>query len=172
MGGPAGFMMACFGPDGKLLFHTDSSWVFRDLYSKIGGATVKDLDSIGVYQSSVLANVVKTDRGNEMWNPYNSAGHTAPIVYRLQVDFGRPVQLKYIIALTTGDTVHDPTAVRIYTDSGKGALLGSYGSLERRTETRIDVVSTAPRVSSVYVEIEKSTAYQIWLRRLFFVEVV
>lgn len=172
MGGPAGFMMACFGPDGKLLFHTDSSWVFRDLYSKIGGATVTDLDSIGVHQTSVVANVVKTDRGNEMWNPYNSAGHTAPIVYRLQVDFGRPVQLKYIIALTTGDTAHDPTAVRIYTDSGKGALLGSYGSLERRTETRIDVVSTAPRVSSVYIEIEKSTAYQIWLRRLFFVEVV
>ena len=27
-GGPAGFMMACFGPDGKLLFHTDSALGF------------------------------------------------------------------------------------------------------------------------------------------------
>jgi hypothetical protein len=172
MGGPAGFMMACFGPGGQLLFHTDSSWVFRDLYSKISGVKIVDLDNIGVYQSSVVANVAKTDKGNDMWNPYNSAGHTAPIVYRLQVDFGRQVQLAFIDALTTGDKVHDPTAVRIYTDSGKGALLGSYGSLERRTETRIDVVSSAPKVSSVYVEIEKSTQYQVWLRRLFFVEVV
>jgi hypothetical protein len=171
-GGPAGFMMACFGPDGKLLFNTNANWVFRDLYSKISGAKIVDLDNIGVFQSSVVGNLAKTDRGNDMWNPYKSAGHTAPIVYRLQVDFGRPVQLAFIVALTTGDKVHDPTAVRIYTDSGKGSLLGSYGSLERRTETRIDIVSSAPAVSSIYVEIEKSTQYQIWLRRLFFVEVV
>lgn len=32
-GGPAGFLMACFGPDGKLLFHTDGSWFFRDAYN-------------------------------------------------------------------------------------------------------------------------------------------
>lgn len=32
-GGPAGFLLACFGPDEKLLFHTDGSWFFRDAYN-------------------------------------------------------------------------------------------------------------------------------------------
>ena len=32
-GGPAGLMMACFGPGEKLLFHTDSGWFFRDAFS-------------------------------------------------------------------------------------------------------------------------------------------
>ena len=172
-GGPAGFMMACFGPDGKLLFHTDKSWFFKDAYGKVSAKSVVDLDNWPVYQAQVVANVIKTDTKNlksEMWNPVGSAGHESPIVYRLKVDFGRDVKLTSIKMLTFGDNVHDPTGVRIYTDETKAGLLATSGSLQGKTETENRIDTSYKTVSGVYIELDKSTQYQIWLQRIVFVE--
>ena len=174
-GGPAGFMMAVFGTDGKVLFHTDKTWFFRDAYTKVKPVSAADLDNWQVYQDGTVANIIRTDITDLrkfMWNPVGSSGHESAIVYKLKVDFGRSVKLANIVIYTAGDRVHDPTGVRVYVDQSKSGLLASYGSLESRTETSLNVDSQYKKVSSVYVELDKSTPYQIWLQRIIFVEAI
>jgi hypothetical protein len=128
-----------------------------------------------VNQDSTVSNVIRTDITDLrkfMWNPVASSGHQSPIVYKLTVDFGRSVKLANIIFYTFGDRVHDPTGVRVYVDQSKSGLLASYGSLEGRTETSLNVDAQYTKVSSVYVELDKSTPYQIWLQRIIFVEAI
>ena len=166
-------MMACFGPDGKLLFHTDETWFFKDAYRKVEPKTITDLDNWPVYQTQALNNLIKTDTKNlksEMWNPVGSAGHESPIMYRLKVDFGRDVKLNSVRVLTFGDNTHDPTGVRIYTDQTKTGLLATAGSLQGKTETEIRIDTLYKTVSGIYIELDKSTQYQIWLQRIVFVE--
>jgi hypothetical protein len=88
------------------------------------------------------------------------------------VDFGRSVKLANIIFYTFGDRVHDPTGVRFYVDQSKSGLLASYGSLEGRTETSLNVDAQYTKVSSVYVELDKATQYQAWVQRIIFVEAI
>jgi len=173
--GPAGLMLACFGPDGKLLFHTDKSWFFKDAYAKVKPASVADLNNWPVYQDSTVANIIRTDTTELrkfMWNPVGSSEHQTPIVYKVKVDFGRSVKLANIVIYTVGDRVHDPTGARVYVDQSKSGLLASYGSLENRRETSLNVDAQYTKVSSVYVELDKSTPYQIWLQRIIFVEAI
>jgi hypothetical protein len=173
--GPAGFMMSVFGPDGKVLFRTDKTWFFRDAYAKVKPVSAADLNNWPVYQDSTVSNIIRTDTTELrkfMWNPVGSSGHESPIVYKVKVDFGRSVKLANIIFYTVGDRVHDPTGVRVYVDQSKSGLLASYGSLESRRETSLNVDAQYTKVSSVYVELDKSTPYQIWLQRIIFVEAI
>jgi hypothetical protein len=172
-GGPAGILIACFGPGEKLLFRSDGSWRWKENMNNILPNSVTDLDNHAVWtkQNAVVANLIDPSpisSGLKYWNPYATSEHKGPITYRLNFTFDRPIKLNTIVVHGFGDNAHDATAVRVYRDSTKTQLLGTYGSMVNRASAPITINPANTVVNNVYMEFDKASAWQLWLKRVHF----
>jgi hypothetical protein len=167
-GGPAGLIAAAFNDAGAVLFRTDDQWKTKPAYDLVTPSSITDLNNHGVYQNNTVSNLIKPLNDGLMWNPISTAQTAGTKVYRLSVKFDGVKNVSFIRFLTTGDTTHDPTAIRIYRDESKSEMAGSYGSLAGRQTTDVILHQNMFATDKLYIEIEKTSQYQLWLRRLQF----
>jgi hypothetical protein len=167
-GGPAGVLLAAFDGEGKVLFHTDSSWKTGRAYDNIKATTITDLDNYGVWEANDVANLLRPVQDGLQWNPIATATAEGTKTYRLLVKFPKEESIGFVRFLTTGDVTHDPTAIRIYRDESKTEMAGSYGSLAGRQSADVILHQMSFKTNQLYIELEKTSRYQIWLGRIQF----
>jgi hypothetical protein len=167
-GGPAGIIAAAFNDAGAVLFRTDDQWKTLPAYDTITPSSIEDLNNHGVHQNNTVSNLIKPLSNGLMWNPISTAQTAGTKVYRLTVKFDGVKNVSFIRFLTTGDTTHDPTAIRIYRDESKSEMAGSYGTLAGRQTTDVMLHQNMFTTDKLYIEIEKTSQYQLWLRRIQF----
>jgi hypothetical protein len=172
-GGPAGILAACFGPGEQLLFHTDGRWRWKNDVAVIRPSSVTDLDNRPIWaaQNAVIANLIDSSTNmndGKYWNPHVRSPAQGLITYRVNFAFPRAFRLNTIVVNGFGDGTHDATGVRVYMDSTKKQLLGTGGSMQNRQSTSITINPPNTLVNNVYIEFDKTTAYQLWLKRVVF----
>ena len=167
-GGPAGVILAAFDSAGKVLFHTDSSWKTKRAYDVLQASSVTDLGNHGIWQNNDVSNLIKPVSSGLMWNPISTATIEGMKTYRLLVKFPKEETISFARFLTSGDVVHDPTAIRIYRDESKTEMAGSYGTLAGRQSTDVILHQMSFKTNQLYIELEKTSRYQIWLQRIQF----
>lgn len=167
-GGPAGVILAAFDGGGKVLFHTDSSWKTKRAYDVLEASSVTDKDNYGIWENNTVSNLIKPVSSGLQWNPISTATVEGLKTYRLLVKFPQVQNISFVRFLTSGDVVHDPTAIRIYRDESKTEMGGSYGSLAGRQSTDVILHQMSFKTDQLYIELDKTSRYQIWLQRIQF----
>jgi hypothetical protein len=168
-GGPAGLIAAAFNDAGAVLFHTDDQWKTKPAYDLLTPSSIEDLDNYGVYQNNSVSNLIKAPANDGLqWNPIATAQMAGTKTYRLLVKFDGVKNVSFLRFLTSGDRTHDPTAIRIYRDESKSEMAGSYGSLAGRQTTDVMLHQNMFTTDKLYIEIDKTSQYQLWLHRIQF----
>jgi len=152
-GGPAGVILAAFDEAGKVLFHTDSSWKTKRAYDVLQASTVTDLGNHGIWQNNDVSNLIKPESSGLQWNPISTATTEGTKTYRLLVKFPKEETISFARFLTSGDVVHDPTAIRIYRDESKTEMAGSYGTLAGRQSTDVILHQMSFKTNQLYIEL-------------------
>jgi hypothetical protein len=165
-GGEAGFLMAAFDVKGTVLFRTDGGWKAGPAYVPIVPTVIADMDGHKVDGKSVVENLKGGTDG--LWNPIGTAQTAGGKIYRLRVQFDRPYTFRFLRFTATADRVHDPTGIRIYRDESKSELVGTYGSMVNQKVVDVQLNSMSFNTDKLYIEIDKATQYQIWLRSILF----
>jgi hypothetical protein len=168
-GGPAGLIAAAFNDAGAVLFRTDDQWKTKPAYDTLAAASIEDLDNFGVYQNNTVSNLLKAPANDGLqWNPIATAQMAGTKTYRLTVKFDGVKNVSFLRFLTSGDRTHDPTAIRVYRDQSKSEMAGSYGTLAGRQTTDVMLHQNMFVTDKLYIDIEKTSQYQVWLRRIQF----
>lgn len=129
----------------------------------VGVSSIQDLDNTSVNTNGALANVID-NLSNTAWNPTRGGSTT----YRLLFNLNRQAAIKYVIVNLTGDTTHDPTSLNIYTNSNKTTLLASVGDTMRGKNLIQIEIQNPVSTNQIYMEIGKTTQYQLYLNGVFF----
>jgi hypothetical protein len=132
---------------------------------RVKPVSVKDLDNIKIAQSGcLLSNIMNVYSPSALpWNPNSvpSRGY-----YRINMTFEAPSLISSCDLWPSTDGSHSPTGIKFY-DIPSGTLLASTPSLTSTLKKKFYNFSIPPTIlSSVYVEIYKSTTWQIWINTL------
>ena len=137
--------------------------VYSQVCDRITPRTVVDMDNLGLAQSGCsISNIIKPyAAANLPWNPSSvpSRGY-----YKISMTFQEAKPLTSCDFWASTDGSHNPTGVKFY-DRPAGTLLSSTQSFTTRMTSKNYNFLMIPElnVSSIYIEVYKSTTWQLWL---------
>ena len=135
--------------------------------TQITASSISDLGLLPPYDSgSTVASMLA--EGGGYWNPVLPGGSTCSY-YSLQVSFKQGISInKVVFSLNAGDQAHGPTGLSVYNKVTGGVRLASLQTgcgLNATACLGEYTVTLAPAFTgtSLLINVEKTSQYQIWM---------